>query len=730
MWNEGPSETNPRLRKQRDQWRVRLKHQVPRHYCHGCNSLTFADDDRCVHCLDARPPKGWLSVDESGDPWLGETINDRYLIASALGSGSSGDVYRGESLSITREFAIKLIATECKRGETDRVIKRLNREIDALSRLRNPHIVSIYEILDLRGRYVAAVMDLIEGQTLETTIEEHGAMAPTRALPLLRQVANGIYGAHQAGIIHRDLKPENLMVERLPAGDDFVHILDFGIVHLIDDNSTSLTHGFIGTPLYASPEQATAKPLDHRSDIYSLGAILFYLLTGQPPFPSENVYDVLRMHVRKPAPTLSETVEGKDFPIDLEDLVARMLSKSPQDRPDDLTEVIAEIDRISQLALQDRSEASDHSQSMERPSQEDARAPSSGVLKVPKSLSNDVAPFDERPRNETPGSGQFRAPRLGGISSANASSSSNGGMRGPINTPTFQRQATPSEGTDTKGLTSSTHPFGFAVAGDEDTGATALSSAHYTLQAPISKISASHHRDNHFAILERTSGDIHLFEADSAVPRLISVEHPAMLTTLALAPQRLVLGHDDGTIAHVDLDSSSYQRLYQDVRRAPITSVDHSLGANAILAGSGSGRLYLNHPENRSTPWKRIGQSGPPIGAVAISNDGTTMAVSRDDNTLQLLNGLSPRAPMSTFRVSAPIRSMAISPDHYLLAAALVDGSLALYQLPRGQQMLSVEPEDVAVLGLNFSPLGNPIAICSIDRQVRVLEFDQIGSMA
>ncbi len=749
MWNKGSSETNPRVRKQRDQWRVRLKKEVPGHFCSSCLSLCFIDDPFCVHCQESEPDEGWPPVDTSNDPWLGEAINDRYLIASALGRGSSGDVYRGESLSISREFAIKIIATDRQHGEAERVIERLNREIEALSRLRNPHIVSIYEILDLRGRYVAAVMDLIEGQTLESAVEDHGPMSVSRALPLLRQISNGIYGAHQAGIIHRDLKPENLMVERLPAGDDFIHILDFGIVRLTDDTSTSLTHGFIGTPLYASPEQATAKPLDHRSDIYSLGAILFFLLTGRPPFPSENVYDVLRMHVRKPAPTLSETVQGHDFPVALEELVARMLSKSPDDRPDDLTKVIHQIDRIAHQYLSENSrepeprhttQASPPSVDEDRPDQSESRAPSSGVLTVPENFQ--AGKGKKRKRRQTPPSGKFRAPRLGGVSSSQDAAESNdeptesahdpadsSPSRPTAHTPIFQRQATPRDGSPSVNAVSG--QITFHGTGSEDSAATALPSANYTLKSTISQIVADYGSSGQFALLERDINQLRLFQSNATPPRQLHPSHSSPLEALALANKRLIVGHGDGTIAQIDLDNGGDRKLYQDIRRVPITALAIAEDPGAILAGSHSGRLYYHHPHRSgSSSWKRIGPSGAPVQDVALSEDGDTLAVGRSNNTVEIINSSSPRSPMSSFSVDAPIRSMAISPDQYLLAAALVDRSVVLLQLPTGRKMLSLETEEVEVLAINFSPTGNPIAVCSIDRQIRLLEFEQIGSMA
>jgi serine/threonine protein kinase len=291
-------------------------------------------------------------------------MRGRYLVTRRLGKGASATVYEAESLNISRQFAIKVIDLGACNGDKDPELirARLDREIEAISRLQNPHTVPFYEVITLSESCVGIVMKFINGQTLDGVIACEAPMDWRRATRLLRQLASGVHEAHEAGLIHRDLKPANIMVEQLTSGDEFVHVLDFGIVWI--DDGLEVTRGFVGTPLYASPEQALGERIDRRSDIYALGAIFFELLTGRPPFQSKNVIEVLRMHVGHTPPTLADALEqdGRGarrprantsradeqaaFPHAVQNLVERMLSKSREARPFDLTEVIGALDDL------------------------------------------------------------------------------------------------------------------------------------------------------------------------------------------------------------------------------------------------------------------------------------------------------------------------------------------------------------------------------------------------
>ena len=321
--------------------------EQPQYICRDCATAVFGDEPRCPHCQSTRPNPGWLHCSEHSDPWLGRLLDGRYLVAAPLGVGASARVYRGQAVTIRRKVAIKLVSLRHPNLKRDDLVTRHQREIDAVSRLHNPHIVSIYDVVELSADHVALVMEFVSGTTLQRLVDNKGPLAPQRACRIARQIANGLSEAHQAKMIHRDLKPENLMIDELPDGSDFAHILDFGIVHLPDNDDVSLTQGFLGTPLYASPEQFQDLKADHRSDIYSLGAVLFFMLTGKPPFPLDDSYQLAIHHVEKQPPRLCDVRADIDFPRQLKALVHCMLAKNADDRPPDLPQVIEALDRIT-----------------------------------------------------------------------------------------------------------------------------------------------------------------------------------------------------------------------------------------------------------------------------------------------------------------------------------------------------------------------------------------------
>src|SRR5690554_5573182 len=213
-----------------------------------------------------------------------------------------------------------------------------------MSRLRHPHIVRIFEVLQVSKTCAALVMDYICAPTLARLLRGSDALSWERACRILRQVAIASHAAHRAGMVHRDLKPANILVESMAGGDDFIHLLDFGIVWV--DDGQAITNRFVGTPLYASPEQARAAAIDPRSDIYSLGVIFFEMLVGHPPFQHARVKEVLRMHVQKAAPRLQESAPNRLFPPLLCHLVEKMLQKRRAERPQDLLALIAALDTI------------------------------------------------------------------------------------------------------------------------------------------------------------------------------------------------------------------------------------------------------------------------------------------------------------------------------------------------------------------------------------------------
>jgi Protein kinase domain len=264
---------------------------------------------------------------------LGRVIGGRYRLESRLAAGGMGEVYQATHIELGRKLALKLMRPELS-GDTT-FIERFRREAMTASRLGHPHIVDIIDSGRADDGQFYFVMEFLDGKTLSALIDE-GPVALPLALDLVTQIAQALDVAHRAGVVHRDLKPDNVIVlDR--AGQPFVKLVDFGIAKVVTATDQKLTtHGLImGTPQYMAPEQASGLAIDARADVYALGLIVFELLTGHPPLVGETAAIIMSAHISSVAPQLPAT-----FPASLRTLVARMLAKSPGERPQSMAEVL------------------------------------------------------------------------------------------------------------------------------------------------------------------------------------------------------------------------------------------------------------------------------------------------------------------------------------------------------------------------------------------------------
>ena len=335
----------------RERGELLAKRRAHAQVCPACTSLVMPEEASCVECGHARPEPGWTPREEQRHALLGHTLLDRYLVTGFIASGAHAQVYRVWSLHLPRTFAVKVIdLDDFQRREHDELIVRLQREIDALARLNNPHIVKLHDVLQLSQRAVGLVMEFIDGQPLSALIERQGPLEPLRALRLVRQLALAIQPLHRMEQVHRDIKPENVMVSELAAQMEFVHLLDFGLV----SGKHRVTTDFIGTPAHASPEIcAGGLDVDVRSDIYSLGSVLFTMLTGKMPFAGSSIFEIIYKKVSTKAPRVSASVW---VPEDLDELVAALLARQKERRPPTVEALIERIDALLD-ALRSRSAA-------------------------------------------------------------------------------------------------------------------------------------------------------------------------------------------------------------------------------------------------------------------------------------------------------------------------------------------------------------------------------------
>lgn len=235
----------------------------------------------------------------------GEIIDGKYRILRMLGQGGMGAVYEGENVRIRRRVAIKVLHPAVSAQEES--VRRFEREAQAAARIGSDHICEVLDLGVLADESRYMVMEYLEGETLGERLKRSGRLSPERIIPLMTQVLDALGAAHAAGIIHRDLKPDNIFILNQKAGiPDFIKILDFGVSKFSqlsgDEMNVTRAGAVVGTPYYMSPEQARGGTVDHRSDVYALGVLLYQATTGQVPFQASTFNELLFKIVLEPAP--------------------------------------------------------------------------------------------------------------------------------------------------------------------------------------------------------------------------------------------------------------------------------------------------------------------------------------------------------------------------------------------------------------------------------------------
>jgi eukaryotic-like serine/threonine-protein kinase len=274
------------------------------------------------------------------DPRIGAVLQGRYRILSRLASGAMGVVYRGERVQLGRPVAVKFLHPWIAAQKA--FLTRFETEARAMSRLLHPNCVSVIDFGVEGSPFL--VMDFVTGRTVRELMQG-GRLPIARALRIVQQLLAGLSHAHAQGIVHRDLKPENLILSDEEGLEDHLRILDFGLAKLRD--GPAMTAGLaIGTPSYMSPEQSGADgAIDARTDLYTVGVVLFELLAGRKPFESENVGELILMHRETAAPLLRQAAPDAHLTAEMEALVGKAMSKLADERFQSAAEMSAALDR-------------------------------------------------------------------------------------------------------------------------------------------------------------------------------------------------------------------------------------------------------------------------------------------------------------------------------------------------------------------------------------------------
>jgi serine/threonine-protein kinase len=262
-----------------------------------------------------------------------KTVAGKYRLLELLGEGGAGQVFRARPIGSARDICVKLLRS--RHGSDPIATRRFRREAGLITRLRNPHTIRILDVgSDLDGQLFIA-MEYVDGKNLRELLQDETPVPEERACHIMAQVLSSLGEAHTQRILHRDLKPENIMIEQRPDAADFARVLDFGVAKSQDTSLTALTgEGMVcGTPTYMSPEQAAGDPIDGRSDLYSIGVLLYELLTGEVPFGGRNAVEIMLRHQKDPPVPPRSRAPSRDISAGMDRLILDALAKKPEDRP-------------------------------------------------------------------------------------------------------------------------------------------------------------------------------------------------------------------------------------------------------------------------------------------------------------------------------------------------------------------------------------------------------------
>jgi serine/threonine-protein kinase len=299
--------------------------------CPACAKVLEGEPNFCPACgLDLRGASG--TADTAEGPLRERLIDKRYQVLEKLGEGGMGAVYKVEHVRMGKLAALKLMRPD---HALDKALKaRFLQEARVVAKLSHPNTVQVFDSGELDDGSLFIAMEYVPGKDLAWHLKAHGPMGEAQAAAIGVQLLASLQEAHEVGIVHRDIKPANVMlVRRRKSGDDQVKLLDFGIAKLQEaEGRKSITGEFVGTPAYMSPEQIRGDPLDARSDLYSVGCLLFELVTGRQPFDGPTPYSILTQHGEAPVPRVGEVKPDAQVSPAFEAVLVKAMAKRPEER--------------------------------------------------------------------------------------------------------------------------------------------------------------------------------------------------------------------------------------------------------------------------------------------------------------------------------------------------------------------------------------------------------------
>jgi serine/threonine protein kinase len=311
-------------------------------FCSICGIVKIEPSHQCFQDAD------YLSIDPDADPLIGKIVGHHYKILAFIGRGGMSTVFRASHQLMKKIVALKVLTPQFRLDKQK--LSRFQQEAISVGRLNHKNIIKIYEfeVPEVGEPYL--VMDLIEGSSLSEALSK-GPLSLRRALNIFEQICDALAHAHDMGVIHRDLKPSNIMLVRDEGGDEIVKIVDFGIAKILTPEIAAAkltqTGDIFGSPFYMSPEQSLGKSLDSRSDIYSLGCLMYESLTGKVPFEGTSVLETINKHLYEPPPLTSQSGANIERSAPMNAIILKCLAKSPQQRYQTMDQLRKDLQKVA-----------------------------------------------------------------------------------------------------------------------------------------------------------------------------------------------------------------------------------------------------------------------------------------------------------------------------------------------------------------------------------------------
>jgi serine/threonine-protein kinase len=374
---------------------------------------------------------------------IGQVLDGRYKIEEVIGQGGMGMVFRAIQTSVQRPVAIKTLNPSLAAAPL--FFERFRREAEIASRLRHPHVITIYDFGRAQDGTCYYVMELLEGESLRELIKRDGPLSLRRAVDVIEQACRGLAHAHEQGVVHRDIKPHNIILQQLD-GRDFAKVLDFGLVKALeqeDEQQLTTTGQVLGTPQYMPPEQAGGEGVDHRSDLYSMGGVFYYCLTGVSPYGANTVRKALTAALTQPVPTVAARRQGAPVPLALEKFIQKALAPEKEDRYQSAQEFIdALLDAVADLSAEELDALPGGS----LPEAGSGGKPSQRSVSQPGPSSPSAARASRTPAAVDRGNSQLSATRGSQPAARGSQTPGTGASRGGNGSASSTRQRTPNPG--------------------------------------------------------------------------------------------------------------------------------------------------------------------------------------------------------------------------------------------------------------------------------------------